>query len=350
MVLMVHVSETVRGLPTWAANLTFYGVRGVQLFFIVSGLTLALAHKDRPLELANFAARRFFRVAPMFYVGAALYLSLAAWSRLTLFMPKNVTVAEVVQTILFVHGWSIDANNKIVPGGWSIAAEAMFYFCFPLLLMQLRKPFLPLLLGLYVLAGVTNIALKTFVDPGFAFGFWIVHLPAFATGVWFATSFGYDRASKSMGKAIASICVGALVLDSQLRGHSNLLVAIVLLAAFVWSVGKWRPALLESRVLTWIGNISFSLYILHFAILSSLSFYAPQLGQLAWPVSFSVIYFLTLFITGAIASLTFLWIEKPLIRVGRQLFKPGARGFGSFRHANMHTAARSDSDKANGPA
>lgn len=333
MVIMIHVSQLVVGMPGWATNLTFYGVRGVQLFFIVSGLTLALAHKNGPLRLGDFAARRFFRVAPMFYAGVALYLSLAAWTPLVEFMPRHATVSEVLRTIMFVHGWSVDANNKIVPGGWSIAAEAMFYCVFPLLLWQLQRPksYLLLLIAIYVLAGVSYVGIRRLLegDPqivqGFAFNFWVSHLPAFATGCWLSLEVSYNQVSRSVARIIACLAVAAVVIDSQLRGHSNLLVSIILLSTFVWAVGKCRPAFLESRVLIWIGEISFSLYILHFAVLSTLSLMAPRLAPLPWPVRFITIYAITIVVGSAAAATTYRFIEKPLIRLGRNIFRSTER-------------------------
>ncbi len=53
--------------------------------------------------------------------------------------PDGVGLKQVLLTLTFMHGWSIDSFNSVVPGGWSIACEAMFYFCFPLLLRYIRS-------------------------------------------------------------------------------------------------------------------------------------------------------------------------------------------------------------------
>ena len=160
MVLMVHVSQIVAGIPAQILDFTFYGVRGVQLFFIVSGLTLTLNHLGRPFELANFGARRFFRIAPMFYTGALIYFILGTTTNLSP-ETEHPTLGEALTTLTFLQSWSVEHNNRIVPGSWSIGAEAMFYVVFPLLLARLRarRSFAFILIGVYFLAGVTNLSI-----------------------------------------------------------------------------------------------------------------------------------------------------------------------------------------------
>jgi exopolysaccharide production protein ExoZ len=166
MVLMVHSSFYAHNLPRFVEDVAFYGVRGVQLFFIASGLTLTLAHQGRALHFGNFAKRRFLRIAPMFYVGAALYLILnAAGGPFRYTSPPRIS--EVIETLAFIHGWFPNAVNKIVPGGWSIAAEAMFYVAFPALLILRHRPLamLATLVGSYAVAGATHFALMRILPP-----------------------------------------------------------------------------------------------------------------------------------------------------------------------------------------
>jgi len=329
LVIMIHTSQIVPGLPTPVRNLTFYGVRGVQLFFIVSGLTLTISHRDKVFHLANFAARRFFRIAPMFYLGAVLYVGLGLVTHLR-FAPQNPTWSEVLATLTFVHGWSVEANNKIVPGGWSIAAEAMFYVLFPILLKLSTRPrrFTILVVLIYIVAGATYFGLRKFLpgDPvqiqTFALNFWLCQLPAFASGCWIALGIGQGRLSRRNAGLVAAAAVAAMVVDSQLRGHSNLLVSIALLSIFVRAVADARPAFLEGKVMPLIGEISFSLYILHFLAVALLALVARPIGQaLGWAPTFLLFYFTIVAVAGAFAYASFRWIEAPFIRLGRNLFR-----------------------------
>lgn len=329
LVIMVHTSQIVTGLPTPVRNLAFYGVRGVQLFFIVSGLTLTISHRGKAFHLANFAARRFFRIAPMFYLGAVLYVVLGLFTHLR-FAPQNPTWGEMLATLTFVHGWSIEANNKIVPGGWSIAAEAMFYILFPILLRFSMRPrrFALVVFATYIVAGMTYFGLRRFLpgDPAliqtFALNFWLCQLPAFASGCWIASGIGGSRLSRRNAGLVAAAAVAAMVVDSQLRGHSNLLVSILLLSIFVRAVTDARPGFLEGKVMPLIGEISFSLYILHFMVVALLALIARPVEQaLGWAPTFLLFYLTTVAAAGALAYTSFRWIETPFIRLGRGAFR-----------------------------
>jgi len=329
MVVMVHVGQRIAGMPAPIRDFTFYGVRGVQLFFIVSGFTLTMAHLGKPLNLANFAARRFFRIAPMFYVGACLYLGLAAIPALDpAFNPQGVTWGAIALTVSFLHGWSLQSYNLVVPGGWSIADEAMFYCVFPFLLLTLgnRRGYGALLVAIYVLAGGCYFALRRFVpgDPrivqGFAVSFWLCNLPAFATGCWLALKPGV-KALDGKARLVLVLAALGLVADSQLRGHGNLLLSIMILSALVWAVDRAPPAWLSGRFMTHLGEISFSLYLLHFAVLKVL---LPVIRRaeaaLGWAVTLPLAYVATIALAGLLAHFTYNYVERPFIRAGRKAF------------------------------
>lgn len=325
MVMMVHSSQLVMGLSTSARNFTFYGVRGVQLFFIVSGLTLAINYADRPFHLVNFAARRFFRIAPMFYFGAILYLMLALTTTIPLSTRGSGSI-DILATFLFLHGWVPGAINKVVPGGWSIAAEAMFYVIFPGLLLIRRPAVLGgFVLACYVAAGMLNLVLRRLAGGSaegmeFALYFWPVQLPAFAGGCWLATQCQKQREPSPFAIGSLIVCLGCLVIDSQFRGRSNLLVAIALLTLFVWAVGRTRPIVLEGWFLPLIGRISFSLYIFHFLVLSLLRPLAePTEALFGASVAFCFIYLATISLTGIVAYASYHWIEIPIIASTRQI-------------------------------
>jgi len=332
-VLMVHAGQLVPGLSQPVRDLTFYGVRGVQLFFIVSGLTLSINYIGRPFHLGNFAARRYFRIAPMFYLGGVLYLLLSGMNAMPL-STASASATDVIATILFVHGWLPSAINTVVPGGWSIAAEAMFYVAFPLLLRAAQYPrrMLAILIGSYLVAIIANLALSRLLGrmPGgieFARQFWLIHAPAFIGGCWLATLPPPAERYRAIARIALPVAAIGLLIDSQLRGHSPVLVPILLLTLVVWSANIVRPRILEGRILPLIGEISFSLYILQFAVLGAIHPFAPAIEAAIGPIpALITIYLAALMITGALSFVTWRWIERPVIRATRRIgLKPAAQ-------------------------
>ena len=142
LVVLVHCQEESTGVVpglSWFAK--EYGGLGVQLFFIVSGYTMMLTYGDR-LDLAaarSFYLRRFFRIAPLFWVAIVFYLLVTRGRGITNFAPDGVGVSDVLLTFFFLHSSSVTAYNSVVPGGWSIAVEMQFYLLFPLLIYLFRR-------------------------------------------------------------------------------------------------------------------------------------------------------------------------------------------------------------------
>lgn len=77
MVIVHHTSQQGSvATPYWFGKLCSLGTRGVQLFFVASAFTLYRSYRNRVLDenkhVKNFFIRRFFRIAPIYYL-AILY-------------------------------------------------------------------------------------------------------------------------------------------------------------------------------------------------------------------------------------------------------------------------------------
>jgi peptidoglycan/LPS O-acetylase OafA/YrhL len=84
----------------------------------------------------------------------------------------------------------------------------------------------------------------------------------------------------------------------------------ILFAVFVLGLAHWQPWLLVNQFIGWIGKVSFSAYLVHLAVISSLPI----------PHENYVESFLALTtITIAISSFTYLAIEMPCNRLGARL-------------------------------
>lgn len=76
MVVLVHTTLNVRVTNQSLNAIGLYGQMGVQLFFIASALTLCLS-LERTIYTENwlgfFYLKRFFRIAPLYYLGIIVY-------------------------------------------------------------------------------------------------------------------------------------------------------------------------------------------------------------------------------------------------------------------------------------
>jgi len=79
LVMIVHTSQYCEKSHNEIFNSFFkFGAKGVQLFFLASAFTLFLSYNNRNRQenknsLRDFYIRRFFRIAPMYYIGIIFF-------------------------------------------------------------------------------------------------------------------------------------------------------------------------------------------------------------------------------------------------------------------------------------
>ncbi|XXJ21250.1 acyltransferase family protein [Desulfovibrio caledoniensis] len=320
----LKVDIALGGTARLIADHTAYGV---QLFFIVSALSLTISASRGGLEsLGRYAARRFFRIAPMFYVGILLYLFLYGFSP-RLAAPGGISFEDVAATVFFIHSWFENAFNSVVPGGWSIGNEAMFYVIFPfayLLMVKNLKVFLLFFLGTLLYAQyifVHSVAQGTW-DAYRYFNF-LNQLPVFMIGLLVGRTLLqekkpalYDRFPVFPIFIAMVVLLPFLKIDHWLEPH---LVFSLAIAVFIVLLARNGSVFFENRIITYIGKISFSVYLLHFAVLSTsydiASHFIPGKGILF----LGTYYLIVLFFTLILASITYHCIELPFMNYAKRI-------------------------------
>ncbi|WP_422924388.1 acyltransferase family protein [Singulisphaera sp. PoT] len=348
-VFLCHVGQEVRQIPAPIGRVLTQGAFGVQLFFILSALTLFLSLESRrgteARPLRNFFLRRYFRIAPLFYAAALFY---ACWPVTRSFNADLYGVIDwrgLVATFTFVHGWSPFWINLVVPGGWSIAVEMTFYLFVPLLFRVVRRAdqaawgwFLSLLAG-----SILSVVLERYLHAAYGgryqanaylFGLWWfpAQLPIFFVGImaYFlmrdtldATKPGNYGVSLLMLLASCYLYV-ALSVGGPLsfRGLPNTLYGLVILL-FVWSTAMHPHRLIVNRFLSYLGTVSFSAYITHFAALAVtrglLIRVWPGLEAQPWPIVLATWGVLAFAMTLGLSTLTYRYIEIPGQTLGKRV-------------------------------
>lgn len=309
--IQIPLSETLR-------KVTGTGQRGVALFFIVSAFTLFLSHdnrKDETTPTLNFFIRRFFRLAPMMYIGMTVtYLFLRQY------MGTGLGIAASALFVGGFHPLSISAGTL---GGWSIADEAIFYACLPFLFARIKSLNTVLWwLAAGIVSGVLLSRVLCHIFPQYAdyfqFFSFTAEYPIFIMGIagYFVWKELLQFAEKRKQISIMFLIVAAAFYKSLLPFkyatlYQESLVALLLLLAL--ALHPW--ALFVNPVTRFIGKISYSIYILHFfpCIYLQRSVSGSPLTR------FLLCFWGTLAVTVPLAYITWHWIEEPGISVGRRL-------------------------------
>jgi exopolysaccharide production protein ExoZ len=260
------------------------GVYGVQLFFFVSALTMSLmwsrrSGEDRPIT--KFYIRRFFRIAPPFWLAIIGYLLLNNLVQ-PQSLPSDMGLRHIGLTSVFLHGFWPDTINKVVPGGWSIAVEMTFYAVFPFIAAinasatTLTIAALAIYLANIALIsptlGIVFSSQPTDVVSEFLYFQFFNQAPIFLIGMALFTLLHDNRQSPYFSVAIIlSWLAVAFLLKEALSVHSSpfFWLAMSSILAFTW-VCLWNRV--SFAPLDLLGKVSYSIYLTHFAIIQLVSY------------------------------------------------------------------------------
>lgn len=338
LVILKHVGQ-------WApsggvlATASDYGQLGVQLFFIVSGFTLALsaskARASTGMDYRSFFIRRWFRIAPMYYLAIVGYLLIRLASGLLHSHPQGVkgmdvyTPSSVLANIFFVNGFCPSAQNNVVPGGWSIGAEFFFYACFPFFIRRSGFAQASAMVGIAgaiaILAHYLGRGDLDATNDSFWYFFPLVHLPCFLAGILLFNNIGTLGRPSTLPVLWTCALVGSATIAYlwPLGLNGNLLFLLVpslSIAPFaLLLVLSSKSGFGNSSVLRAIGERSFSMYLNHFFFVDLFSVLVGRQGPRQ--VTVFAGYLAVVLSSYLAACITYRFVELPLIAVGRRISK-----------------------------
>jgi peptidoglycan/LPS O-acetylase OafA/YrhL len=341
MVILVHTSQGAGAISSPLGFLIGYGQMGVQLFFVISAYTLCFSMERRREErfpIAGFFIRRFFRIAPLYYIGILFYL---IWYGIEMthsgsfMLSKNYSLPNILANVFFIHSFHPEAINSIVPGGWSVGTEMAFYACFPILYWITSKlkhnHLLLLLMPLVALA--VNILVQTVMqweveNSDFIYFNLINQLPVFLVGIalfWIEKSGALQRLTwKADLLGFACFSLASLILWKLHPPYAFSCTPLLSGISFIFLYDLFtKKPWLNLSLLMKIGRISFSAYIFHFVFSWSFSeFLSARLREtVPVPLVLAICLTTTLCFTYGIALFTENAIERKGIDLGKKLIQ-----------------------------
>ncbi|WP_239499082.1 MULTISPECIES: acyltransferase family protein [Paraburkholderia] len=332
MVVLYHGSRFISPYGTGLGDLLFgaAGSMGVVLFFIVSGFIMVhttARSGASPMRAAEFLVKRFSRVWPVYAVASAAFVLLVLHGPEFLRSPGHLR--QLFCTLLFLptgDGVSPDFGFPVPSVGWTLNYEMYFYVVFGLSMLfgPARWIVLAVWLGVtlllvpYLHGGVT---LDTYTDYGFKHAYVkLMTSPIvwqFAAGVAIGLIYHsriaiLDRTTlKWLLFAFVSFVVWQYMSRFRL-GHGITewgLSLIPMMLVFV--LASKRVTMAVPGALTYLGDISFSLYLWHPLVQEGLPgpFVSNGYGNLTTGFPFL---FLTTAIAVAVAGVSHRLLERGL--------------------------------------
>lgn len=350
LVMGMHVPGHVPTLVWPAKRLLGLGYTGVQLFFIASAVTLMMSWNREQshtfvTKVKRFFTNRFFRIAPLYYLSIVFYW---VFNGMTL---ADFSSERLFATALFINAWTPDLLPTTdgwmpVPGGWSISVEFMFYLLFPLLALAIttvRRAIFFAVATYVIMLLASNYGpllypeISSAAREHFLF-FWPPNqLVIFAIGFLLYQCIksplicAWVLRSKLHAGSASIMLVGTLLIiqfyDVAFWPSFAFLIPVHFLLAIVYAVWALfmilKPsALAASNIVVSIGKMSFSIYLIHFAVLSAIDSLLTRIWPLGITGVDSLIYAgtllaLSIFVSYFFARVTHRLIEVPFIRYGK---------------------------------
>ena len=310
-------------------NIFPLGYLGVDIFFVISGYLITknilTNYRDNKFKFSTFYLNRIRRILPalLFVLITCLTVSIfiLLTSDLNRFLESLLTSLGFFSNIYFwITGGYFSTSDELKPllHLWSLSVEEQFYLFFPLFLIFIFKLFKNIKIQLFFIFLISVISFfinlvfiyKGHFDPifflfpariwQFGLGAFFAFLPSlrikniYFDSIYLITSFlliffNFAKTLVFLPQATL-MCVGTAMILYKSKNINNYLFNI-----------------LNSKILIFIGLISYSLYLWHWPIISYLKYIS--IGNLT-----NTYIFLGILLTFFLSFLSWKFIEQPFIQ------------------------------------
>src|SRR5271166_1510136 len=334
------IFEHIRDLPGSLNHLQ--GWLGVDIFFLISGflITTLLFREEKAkkrIDLLAFYIRRFFRIVPLYALILSVYIIRAAfnprqWAMMRHWLVYYLTMSvDILSAHIDVHGDFIGANKPPFGATWSLGVEEKFYVIWPLL-------FFVLLPKKYRALAIPVLMAATALLPFRLFRSYVGLLIGCLLAILIANPRA-ERFTKFLSRIPAAAVVGMVILGFYLVDRKMEFVFLfsvigAVLIAHLVLTDSWLTNLLSTRPFVWVGQRSYSMYLIHMMVIDAVEYFLPHktvFGSILVTVC-------AIASTALGAAVLYKFVEEPARQFGKRLL---ARS----RHTStgMNPAVSSDS-------
>ncbi|KWW14043.1 acetyltransferase [Peribacillus simplex] len=315
------------------------GNESVILFFVLSGFVLYLSINSAKFDYSTYVIKRVFRIylpylfAISMAISAKMLLSDTGLPFVSTWFDKSWKTLDsptlLIQHFLFIGQYNTDAYNNVI---WSLVHEMRISIIFPVLIfLFIRKKLIYSLFLLFGLSALTTLILYVFgsglsiTSVLLSFHYCTLFLMGAILAKYRLELFAYASNMKKKIKMVWLIVAIICFMYEGIIGEMDFLnnyifrdyvVSCGVCIFITISVSSQKVSrLLRSSPLTFLGKISYSLYLYHLVSLFSFMylFYSklPIILLLVCSFIFSIL----------LSSAAYLFIEKPSMKLGSYFTK-----------------------------
>lgn len=281
-----------------------YGYLGVDVFFVISGFVIPLMlfkMKFRLVDSGTFLLSRFLRLYPAYAASSVLAITLwflSSWTPGFRGESPSISLSGLLSNSLLICDFTND--GWIIPVFWTLAIEAQYYLLIAVSLPLLANKSILTQYGVLV----AWVVAPFLADVGPTVFTWSA---LFAVGILCSL-----KANRMIGTLSFWVFFGAACLTHALtKGSISAAVGATTGLAILYF-----PEV-RSRILIWIGSISYSLYLLHPLVGGRVMNLAVRLPDT--PIIQGLALLLSVLLAISASAIFFSLIERPSHEFSRRI-------------------------------
>lgn len=326
----IYLGDVLPGTRSFTRQFPYF----VDLFFVISGIVIAMVYADGLKDgrrYANFISLRLARLYPLHLLTLLFYGAIGwavAYDMVAVLNPERYDFHDFVPNLLLVHAWGFGDGFTFNYVSWSVSAELFCYLIFPAILWLVRRTVWVSALAVAAIVALAELVCALILDafsaePDYNVSFVRDAIAGFSVGVFIYLHRARWRAVfpaaalRISGTAGFFAMLASLILD----GPAWLSVGLVYFTVFLHFVADERGVALAPswRVFADASELTYSIYMLHTVVATVVvSFVFPRLfGHSAAAVAASLI--VGLACTYVLSVAVFRAFEDPARRHWRRL-------------------------------
>jgi peptidoglycan/LPS O-acetylase OafA/YrhL len=311
------------GAAYWQ-NFVMEGGHGVAIFFMISGFILSLPfaryHFDqssnkKKISLKRYYLRRLVRLEPPYLIALVIFFIGNVWV-LHKYSSQEL-LPHFFASAFYLHNTIYDSFSYVLPVAWSLEVEVQFYIIAPLLctIYLIKSKYLRWIIFLIA------IIIGAIHNYQWIMGTIVKFICFFASGM-LLTDF-YCNKEKFIGSSSACFLTGIIALliivfVPTLTSYTGYWIKIAAFIVFFYIVltNEKMKRIFSNKYLTLIGGMCYSIYLLHFGILSATGKLLQSFGLAFSNYTFIPLYFILFTVAILILSaIYFLLVERPFMKM-----------------------------------
>ncbi|EME8248904.1 acyltransferase family protein [Enterococcus faecium] len=265
------------------------GLQGVTIFFVVSGFLMAKNtirdEKNRQFNFLHFYYKRIKRIYPFLLFSLVVFIFILGISNIRLI--GNIR-SELPSLIFGYNNWwqlnqgvsYFDSyfNASLFKHYWSLSVELQFYLIWPFLFIVIKRMRRKQVFYLIYTLIFVSILFSLFLPSTKAYYHTIAKLFPFLLGVWgyfnritIGRFFEQNTFSKIWLLLLASLCLILFPIFPYTLNELLISICFALLLASVDDMNIAKKTKIASTKLSFVGKISYELYLVHFPVLIALT-------------------------------------------------------------------------------